>query len=364
MTTDPSQNPESDDHEGDFAPTEPLEPTGESPSTLDPETEAMIQAAMASVPSVPDGFRAGTVGLLGRPNAGKSTLLNAILGEKLAAISSKPQTTRNRFAGIHNTDMAQVVLVDTPGLHKADSALNRAMVDTALRSCGDLDVLCWVVDAIRLCDRVARKEGVINKAHSIVASMLEQRAPGPLVIALNKVDRVEKLTLLPVMAALAERFPDASIVPVSALRNDGIEALVDTWIARLPERPPPFGRDQITDATERFIAAELIREKLFVLTRDEIPYSTAVEIEVFDEAEPGPDGERGLVTIFARILVERAGQKGIVIGKGGLLLKEVGTRSRAELQALLGSRVRLDLHVTVRKDWTRSPRMLRDLGIT
>lgn len=357
MTTDPSQNPVADG-----APKGDAEPAPSS--TLDAETEAMIQAALGNAPSPPADFHAGKVGLLGRPNAGKSTLLNAILGEKLAAISSKPQTTRNRFLGIHTTDTAQVVLVDTPGLHKADSTLNRAMVDAALQACSELDVLCWVVDAIRLCKHAEAGRNPIDRPHSIVAGMLEQRAPGPLVIALNKVDRVRKPLVLPVMAALAQRFPDATIVPISALRGTGIAELLEVWTARLPAGGPLFPPDQMTDASERFIAAELIREKLFILTREEIPYSTAVEVEAFEEEEPRPGQERGFITIFARILVERPGQKGIVIGKGGALLKEVGTRSRAELETLLGARIHLDLHVSVRKDWTRSPRVLRDLGIT
>jgi GTP-binding protein Era len=326
------------------------------------EVEAAIRALSGLPPMHPD-HRFGSVALVGRPNAGKSTLLNTLLGEKLAAVSARPQTTRTRFMGIRSYPDMQLVLLDTPGLHKATSPMNLAMVKAARQTLTEADVCCWVLDAVPLVQAVARRRRPLDGAPLVIAAILESEARGPIVIALNKVDKVEKPALLPVMAALTERLPKAEIVPISAARGVGIDSLVKVWRARLPVGPPMYPADTLTDATERAIVAELIREKLFCLTREELPYATAVEIEKFDEAEPLADGRRGGVVIFARILVERDGQKAIVIGKGGEMLKNVGTQARVDVEAFLGTRAHLELHVTVQRDWTRDPRALQELGL-
>lgn len=306
--------------------------------------------------------RAGFVALAGRPNAGKSTLLNRILGEKLAIMSPKPQTTRNRIMGVHTEPGLQIALIDTPGLHKAQSRMNRSMNDIATAALSEVDLVCWVLDGLEPARRAKQKRPPLDRAEHIVATILQREARGGIVIALNKVDRAEKDWLLPVIGALHELLPQAEIVPVSALRGGGVRQLVDVLRARLPQGPPLFPADTLTDATERFMVAELVREKVFLLTKEELPYATAVEIEQFTD-EPEARGGKGRVAIFARILVEREGQKGIIIGRNGSMLKEVGTRARAEIEALLGTSVYLELHVTVRRDWSRDPRTLHALGI-
>lgn len=308
------------------------------------------------------GHRSGMVALAGRPNAGKSTLLNRILGEKLAIMSPKPQTTRNRILGVHTEPGLQIALFDTPGLHKAHSRMNRSMVDQAVGALSEVDVVVWVLDAQEPSRRAQKQRPPLERAEHIVATILQREARGPIVVALNKVDRCDKEWLLPVIAGLAELLPGAHIVPVSALRGGGVRQLIEVLRPLLPEQPPLFPADMLTDASERFMVAELIREKVFHLTKEELPYATAIEVEQFTE-EPEARGGKGRVVIFARILVERDGQKGIIIGKHGSMLKEIGTRARAEIEALLGTSVHLELHVSVRRDWSRDPRTLHTLGI-
>jgi len=306
--------------------------------------------------------RSGFVALVGRPNAGKSTLMNRVLGEKLAIMSPKPQTTRNRIQGVLHRPEAQLVLVDTPGLHKATSTMNKAMVDLAVGALTEVDLVCWVVDARPCIQRAKDGKPPVERAHEIIAKILKDNATCPIVIALNKVDRQPRNWMLPVLAAFSQLFPEAELVPVSALRGDSVDRLISVWLGKLPVGPPLFPPDVLTDASERFLMAEFIREKVFLLTREELPYATGVEIEHLEE-EPEARGGRGRVVIFARIFVERDGQKGIIIGKRGALLKEVGTRARAEIEALLGTSVHLDLHVSVRRAWTEDPRALTSLGI-
>lgn len=291
-------------------------------------------------------FRSGFVSIIGRPNVGKSTLLNRILGEKIVITSDKPQTTRNRIQGIHNVPDAQIVFIDTPGIHQARSRLNKYMVEVAVSSIREVDLILFLVEA-------NQKPG--EQEQEIIDVLAGATAPVFLVI--NKVDLTEKGAVLERIAAYKDRFPFREIVPVSAGTGDGVEYLVELVRKALPEGPVYFPDDILTDVPERFIAAEIIREKVFRLTRDEIPYATAVEVDSFKEREDG-----GLVSIAATITVERDSQKGIVIGKKGAMLKKIGSASRVEIEKLLNTKVFLELFVRVRKDWSEDERMLKELG--
>ncbi len=293
-------------------------------------------------------FRSGFVSIIGRPNVGKSTLLNRILGEKIVITSDKPQTTRNRIQGIHNVPGAQIVFIDTPGIHQARSRLNKYMVDVALSSIREVDLVLFLVEA-------NQKPG--EQEQEIIDVLAGTTAPVFLVI--NKVDMTEKGAVLERIAAYKDRYPFREIVPVSAQTGDGVDRLVALVRDVLPEGPVYFPDDILTDVPERFIAAEIIREKVFRLTRDEIPYATAVEVDSFKEREDG-----GLVSIAATITVERDSQKGIVIGKKGAMLKKIGSAARVEIEHLLNTKVFLELFVRVRKDWSEDARMLKELGYT
>ena len=273
-------------------------------------------------PGYHNPMRAGFITLIGRPNAGKSTLLNAVLGQKISIISAKPQTTRNRILGIHNGDGVQIILVDTPGVHQAKGRLNRAMVGMATDALQGVDAVCWVLDASGPAHRLASGAapgGVLSKAESRVLSLIQRSGIDKVSVALNKIDLLPRPALLPLLAALSEKLPGAEIVPISALKNSnerfagGVSRLISVWTQQLPESPPLYPDDQVTDVSERFVVAELIREKIFNLTRQEVPYATAVEIEQFVE-EPR-EGKPPLFRIMARIMVERDSQKGILIGK-------------------------------------------------
>lgn len=303
-------------------------------------------------------FKCGYVALIGRPNAGKSTLLNQILGSKLAITSAKPQTTRNRIVGIHNDEHGQMVLIDTPGIHKAWTELNKSMVRRAMQAIEEVDAVCWIGDMTILARRVEEGLPVLDELAEEIASALEQ-AGQPIVFVANKIDVVPKQLVLPVIDAFGQRVPLAAAVPISALTGDGVQELMDELRTRLPEHPPLFPQEQWTEASERFLVAEIIREKIFHLTEQEIPYSAFVEIEKFDEEERDT---QSLVRIYAKIVVERSSQKGIVIGKGGEMLKRIGTMARKEIQKVLGCRVYLELFVSVEKNWTRSTRGLRKVG--
>jgi len=291
-------------------------------------------------------FRSGTVAILGRPNAGKSTLLNRILGQKLAITTPKPQTTRHRILGIWNGERAQIVFLDTPGIHEATKALNVAMVRAAFSAMANADVLVLMVEA-------GRREG--SEEEMILREAL--KAKPPVVIAINKVDTIHKERLLPQIEAWSRRVPGAPIVPLSALTGDGVAALLDEILSRLPEGLPLYPPDQITDQPERFFAAEIVREKIFHCTGEEIPYACAVTIEDWKE-----DPATKHVTISAVIHVEKNSQKAIVIGKGGAKLKEIGTAARVELESFLGCKVHLALWVKVDRNWTRDAREVRLLG--
>jgi GTP-binding protein Era len=290
-------------------------------------------------------FRSGFVAIIGRPNVGKSTLLNRMLGEKVVITSDKPQTTRNRVQGILNRPGTQVVFIDTPGIHQARSRLNRSMMEAALSSVKGVDAVLLMVDASHLS----------GGRDDLVMEVLGQ-VEVPVILVVNKIDLVEKERLLQGIAAYAGLHPFREIVPISATTGDGVELLVDLVAGLLPEGVSYFPDDILTDLPERFVVAEMIREKVFRLTRDEIPYSVAVTVESFKER---PDG---LVSIAANILVEKDSQKGIIIGRKGDMLKRIGTQARKDIERLLDARVFLELFVKVSRDWREDRRMLKELG--
>jgi len=290
-------------------------------------------------------FRCGYVALIGRPNVGKSTLLNRLVGEKLAITSPKPQTTRHRLLGVLHLAGAQLLFFDTPGLLDPKGLLNESLVKAALTALSEADVVVWLVEP-RAPDREER--ALLPRVRALSC---------PLVIAVNKIDLVDKPRLLPLMAAYHDLFPGSPVVPLSALVGDGLPALVEEITRLLPQSPPLFPEEQLTDQTERFLVGEIIRERLFHHTGEEIPYAVAVAVEEFDETQ-----RPGLVRIRAVIYVEKDSQKGIVIGKGGRLLKRVGQEAREEAERLLQAKVFLDLWVKVWKNWRRDPRALRQFG--
>jgi len=289
-------------------------------------------------------FKSGFVSIIGRPNVGKSTLLNALLGEKIAIISDKPQTTRNRILGIVNQPGAQMVFMDTPGIHKPMHKMNEFMVKTALATYNEVDVILMLVEA-------TEQPGGGDKF--IIETLSAFKTPVFLLI--NKVDLIKKEALLPLMQEYSRLYDFAEIIPVSALRND-LGGLLEAILKRLPVGPKYFPDDQLTDQPERFIVSELIREKVFALTKEEIPYSTAVVIENMKE-------EPDITRIAAVIYVERESQKGILIGKGGAMLKQIGTLARQDAEKLLGVKIFLQLWVKVKKGWREDEHMLRNIGV-
>jgi GTPase len=292
-------------------------------------------------------MKAGFVALLGRPNAGKSTLLNRIVGQKLAIVSDKPQTTRTRVVGVKNYPDGQVVFVDTPGVHKPTHRMNVRMVHLALDAMREVDVLALVVD-------VSVKVGPGDRY--LLERLREVQTPALLV--LNKVDLVAKPKLLPIIDRYRQAHPFAEIVPVSALDGTNVDRLESLFLQYLPEGAPLYPPDYLTDQPERFFAAEIVREQVLALTHDELPFSTAVIVDRFEEPE-----DEGLLTLYCTILVERASQKPIVVGKGGSMIKQIGTAARAELEAHFGRRVYLDLHVKVKSEWREDERLLDELGL-
>ncbi len=288
-------------------------------------------------------FRTGLVTFLGRPNSGKSTLVNRLVGQKVAIVSSKPQTTRNRIQGIVNREDAQLVLIDTPGLHRPSSALGRQMLDEIAQALEGIDILALLVDASEPFgsgDRFAldRVQGFSGKRF----------------LVLNKIDLIAKPRLLPLIEKYRTACAFTEIVPISALKGSGVDLLAKLLIENLPEGAPLFPADQFTDQPERFLAAEIIREKLLASTREEVPHSLAVIVERFEE-------HTELVRIHAEVYVEREGQKGIVIGRGGEMLKKIGTAARKELEEILGTKVFLALNVSVYSNWRDDPTLVRQL---
>jgi GTP-binding protein Era len=292
------------------------------------------------------------VAIVGPPNAGKSTLMNGLLEQKISIVSPRPQTTRNRILGIMNDEGYQIVLLDTPGLHKAREPLNQEMVRIALDSLHDVDAVVYMIDvSLPLPEKLKEEKG------QELAGYMEQ-VSCPVILVLNKVDLLNKEKLLAMIRLYAGIFPFHAVIPMSALHGDGNERLVAELLQVLPLGPRYYPEDIPTDATERFLVAEIIREKVFLLTGEEIPYSTAVLIESFKE-----DPVKGLVTIHAAIVLERESQKGIVIGKGGLKLKSIGTSARKDIERLLDQKVLLKLWVKVRKNWSRDENFLKELGL-
>jgi len=288
-------------------------------------------------------FKSGYVAIVGRPNAGKSTLVNKLVGHKVSIVSPKPQTTRNRIQGILNRDDAQIVLVDTPGIHKPDSVLSKMMIDELNHALEGIDILSLIVDA-----------AVDFGAGDQFSIEWIKRFHGPVFLLLNKVDRVRKPLLLPLIDRYRKEFEFAEIFPISALTGGGCFDLVKGWLDRLPEAPPLFPADQFTDQPERFLAAEIVREKAILATRDEVPHAIAVLVDNFEES-------KDIVRIRATIYVEREGQKGILIGKGGATAKRIGTQARKEIESILGAHVFLELIVRVQPSWRQNPHLVRQL---
>ena len=289
-------------------------------------------------------MKSGFVSFLGRPNAGKSTLLNRIVGHKLAIVSDKPQTTRTRIVGVKNYDEGQVVFVDTPGVHKPTHRMNVRMVDMALEAMREVDVLCLVVD-------VSVKPGPGDR---YLLNLLKD-VKTPAILALNKVDLIAKPKLLPIIDGYQRQHPFVEIVPISATDGTNVETLEKLFLQYLPEGEPLYPPDYVTDQPERFFIGEIVREQVLRLTHDELPFSTAVLV---DRIEPADDK---ITNIYCTILVERDSQKPIVIGRAGAMIKQIGTAARAELERYLESRVYLDLHVKVKSEWRDDERVLDEI---
>ncbi|SDI85857.1 GTPase Era [Alteribacillus bidgolensis] len=290
-------------------------------------------------------FKSGFAALIGRPNAGKSTLLNHIIGEKIAIMSDKPQTTRNKIQGVYTTSDSQIVFIDTPGIHKPKHKLGDFMVQTAVQSLQEVDIILFLVDAAQKYG--AGEEFIINK--------LKQTST-PVFLVINKVDQIHPDNLLEKIEQYRKLADFAEIIPISALKGNNVETLLKQITEYMEEGPQYYPEDQITDHPERFVISELVREKVLHLTTEEIPHSIAISIEQIKERE------NGAVYISAVIVVERSSQKGIIIGKQGRMLKEIGQRSRHDIETLLGSKVFLDLWIKVQKDWRNNQYQLNEHG--
>jgi GTP-binding protein Era len=288
-------------------------------------------------------FRSGFVAVLGPPNAGKSTFVNRLVGQKVAIVTPRPQTTRNRILGIINRPHAQVVLIDTPGIHRASTVLGRQMMTEVSAALEGIDLLALMIDA---------SSGLT--AGDRLTFELARQTERAVFLLLNKIDRIPKPALLPLLETCAKEFSFAEMIPISALTGDGVELALERLIAHLPQGEPYFPKDQFTDQPERFLAGEIIREKAMTHTRQEVPQAVAVRVEAFEESEK-------LIRIRAIVSVEREGQKGILIGRGGEKLKTVGRAARQELEEFLGVKVFLELRVKVERDWRQDTRIVQQL---
>ncbi|MFK5925290.1 MAG: GTPase Era [Desulfuromusa sp.] len=291
-------------------------------------------------------FLSGYIAIIGRPNVGKSTLLNRILGQKISITSNKPQTTRNRILGIHNFPAGQALFVDTPGIHKAKGKLNRFMVDQAVGACSDVDLILFLVEA----------DDSPGGGDEYILKLLDKSA-APVFLIINKIDLVKPTRLLSLIQQYTDRFEFAQVVPLSARSGNGVPQMLQAIEPYLPEGPQYYPEDMLTDQPERFIIAELVREKIMRRTSEEIPYGVGVRVDTFEEKP-----EKKLVVIQATIHVERDSHKKIIVGKGGQMIKAVGQEARKDIERLLGTRVFLELFVRVDKDWSQNERMLRELG--
>jgi GTP-binding protein Era len=289
-------------------------------------------------------FRSGYVSIIGRPNVGKSTLLNSILGEKIAIVNRKPQTTRNRIVGIKTFPDAQIIFIDTPGIHKPRHKLGEAMVRIAKEALKEVDVILLMVEP--------REPRVEDRA---IIDLL-RKVRSPVILLINKIDTVRKPEILPLIEHFKELYYFKEIIPISALTQDGIDLLIKRICDYLPPGPAYYPDDLVTDQLERFMASEIIREKVMDMTEEEIPYSVAVEVAGWKEREDG------LISISSNIYVEREGQKGIIIGKKGTMLKSIGSAARVDIEKLLNTKVFLELWVKVKKDWRDDKRLLHELG--
>ena len=289
-------------------------------------------------------FRSGFVSIIGRPNVGKSTLLNSILGEKVSIVTPKPQTTRNRIVGIKTLPGAQIIFIDTPGIHKPRHKLGDAMVKTALEAFKEVDIILFMIEP--------RDP---DKGDKFITRLLKG-VESPVFLLINKIDTVKKPDLLPLIDQLKELYAFKEIIPVSALKQDGIDILMKRICDYLAPGPKYYPDDIITDQLERFMVSEIIREKAAEMTEEEIPHSIAVEVIEWKERE------NGIILIMSNIYVERDSQKGIIIGKGGRMLKSIGTAARADIEKLLNTKVFLELWVKVKKDWRDNRKILKELG--
>ena len=292
-------------------------------------------------------YRSGFVALVGRPNAGKSTLVNRLCGAHVSIVSDKPQTTRHRIVGVKNYPDGQMVFVDTPGIHRPLHRMNVRMVDTAVEAARQADLVGLVQDA-----------SIPSGSGDAFVRDLMKATSLPVILILNKVDRVSKPRLLPMIEAASRAFPFVEIVPVSALDGTNVDRLEQVLLQHLPEGEPLYPKDYVTEQPERFFVAEIVREKVLDSTRNELPFSTAVVVDRFEE----PD-EKGLMRLYCSILVERESQKGILVGRAGNMVKRIGTAARLELERFFDTRVYLDLRVKVRSDWREDDRVLNDLGM-
>jgi len=290
-------------------------------------------------------FRSGFVSVVGRPNVGKSTLVNRLVGQKVAIVSDKPQTTRNRILAVVNLPGGQIVLFDTPGIHKPMHRMNERMVDVAVKSVGQVDLVLWLTD-------VTEEYGPGDRH---VRDVL-RRSGRPVILGLNKIDSVPKMKILPAIEQYRHLMDFAEVIPVSALKGENVDLLAECLLAHLPEGERLYPEDFLTDQPERFFVAEMVREQVLRLTREEIPYTTGVLIDSFKEDGP-------LVRIQATILVERESQKGILIGRGGAMMKAIGTDARKEIEEFLGTHVYLGLFVKVKDRWREDARILEEMGL-
>jgi GTP-binding protein Era len=335
-------------------------------------------------------LRSGFVSIVGRPNAGKSTLLNALLGQKLAIVTHKPQTTRTRIQGVLEVPLrkktttdagrpaAQIVLVDTPGVHKPETQLDKRMMQEVHDALESRDAVLFLVDAThRLADvervnadaekkvrTLGQHRRALSKAEDDFAMQLVKKLDCPVLLVLNKIDAVPKPALLPLIAHWSRLHEFAAVIPISAKKRQGLDVLLDQAVALLPEGQRYFPKDQLTDQPERFLVAELIREKILLLTGEEVPYATAVVIEKFEEPaslKKGKDGKLPVTKISAAIYCERTGQKAILIGRQGAMLKQIGSAARKDIESLLGTRVFLELFVKVQEEWRASRGFVEDL---
>ena len=300
-------------------------------------------------------MKCGFVSLVGRPNAGKSTLLNRLVGTKLAIVSDKPQTTRNRILGVRNYEDAQVVFLDTPGIHRPLHRMNVRMVDAAVDTLSEVDIVGLVVDA--------PEAG--GKGDEFVVE-LAKKSTAPIILVLNKIDLMRKPRLLPIIDRYRTKADFAEIIPLSAVTGENVDRLERAIIDRLPDGDPMYPPDYLTDQPERFFAGEIVREKLLQFTHAEIPFSTAVVVDRFEDTrvDSGGDARKaGLLKLYCTIVVDREAQKPIVVGRGGDMIKRIGSAAREDLERFFGTRVFLDLHVRVRSEWREDEGVLKDLGL-